>query len=466
VRATARLRVDPRLVRRAELTDAPAEWKDLQRELFDAQRDVVTGQNAVMRAFWMDDAQRLDAFRVEHQRAPRTKDEWPAPTLDPYHLMRAVSPNIPSAMAGAASRNVWQKWSSIRYDALVRQKVSPPHYRDTAPIPLRAKELGAVKSGEDYLITFALRAGRGQRWQVRIQPRDDYQKRTLDAIAAGRWLHGNALLERDRRNRWYIRIAYKRLAPVTSTGKTAAINRGLRVFLACVTDSDERWLYDGNDIAAYLKQIQERRKNYQRDAKAAARGSRGRKRILRPIQHLTDKAGRWRATKCQTIARRLVRWLVDRGVKTLLVEDFERIRDSDGIDNKHIVQLVQEWPYYQLEQRIRSCCAEAGIEVVSLSPHYLSQQCPKCGHTDEDNRDLRYWQLKCGECGYREHLDAAAARNLLGRERPGGDAKSSPETQGKSGGPDAAPGGARKASSKSSKSNGSAPTPRGRRGKR
>jgi IS605 OrfB family transposase len=253
---------------------------------------------------------------------------------------------------------------------------------------------------------------------VRIQPRDSYQRETLSKIASGEWRHGNVLIERDKRERWFFRIAYTRIAPPTTHGSVAAINRGIRVFLACVTDADERWLYDGNDIVAYLKQMQARRREYQYDSKASGRSGHGRRRILRPVDHLSDKGGRWRATKCQTIARRLVDWLVARSIKTLLVEDFSGIRNTD-LGNDHIVQLIQEWPYYQLEQRIRSCCAEVGIEVVTLAPHYISQQCPKCGFTDEGNRDMSRWKLKCGQCGYSEHLDAAAAKNLLGRDRSG-----------------------------------------------
>lgn len=428
VRATARLKLDPKLIEPIgrSFDDDKATWKALKDELYQAQRAVAFGQNAVIRTLWRDDGERLDAFVAEHGRMPKNKKEWPDAKANVYKVVRSVVPQIPGAMASVASRTAWQKWTSIRYDALVRQTCSPPHYRDTCPVPLRAADVKihevAVgtngKARYDYLIEFALVAGHKKRWRVRIRPRDGYQRRVLAAIARGDWKHGNVLVERDRKNRWHFRIAYKRLVAPTKMGKTAAVNRGIRVFLACVTDTDDRWLYDGNDIIAYLKRTQMRRRQFQRDAKAAGRAGRGKKRILRPIEHLSGKAARWRATKCQTIARRLTKWLVDRGVKTLLIEDFERIRDTD-LDDPYITQLIQEWPYYQLEQRLRSCCAEEGIEVITLAPQYISQVCPKCGTHSEKNRDMRHWQLRCQNpsCNYRQHLDAAAAKNLLGRER-------------------------------------------------
>jgi IS605 OrfB family transposase len=387
--------------------------------LYQTQRDVASGKNAVIRALWAAEGAMFDEFVREHGRKPKTKKEWPDSKLNVYKIARTASPDISGAMAAVASRSAWKKWVQTRYDALVRQSCSPPHYRDTCPIPLRAKEVRIVKADDkaskDYMVDFTLRSGRGQRWRVRVQPRDAYQRTVLKNIANGTWKHGDAMIERDRKNRWHLKFSYKRFVQEKSKGKTAAINRGIRTFLACAVDDGERWIYDANDIIAYLKQIQTRRKKYQWDSKASARSGRGRKRILRPTKPLMDKAARWRATKCQTIARRLVRWLDQRGVKTLLVDDFSMILDTD-LANERVVQLIQEWPYYQLEQRIRSCCEEAGIEVISLDPKYISQRCPSCGHTDEKNRDMVRWKLSCTKCKYREHLDIAAAKNLLGRD--------------------------------------------------
>lgn len=428
VRATAKLRLDFSLVQpleREDLTAPGAPQKELARQLYEAQKKVSRGMNACMTALWLNDSQRLyEYMRANNGQIPKAKD-WPMgndkrafgdKALNLYDIVNDTSPGLPGHIASLAARGAHQRWQQDRYSSLVRLERSRAYFGERNPIPLRAADTHIERQGNDYLINFFLRAGRGQRWLARIKPRDDYQKTVLANIASGIWKHGNLHIERDRRKRWFFRITYKRMAPRTSEGKVAAINRGIRVFLACATEDGERWLYDGNDIVAYLKQMQERRKQYQRDAKAAARAGRGRKRILRPIQHLSDKGGRWRATKCQTIARRLTRWLADRGVKKLLVEDLSNIRDGH-IGNEYVEQLIQEWPFYQLEQRIRSCCEEVGIEVENLPPQFISQQCPQCGDVDEDNRDLKRWKLKCSQCSYSDHLDVAAAKNLIRRQK-------------------------------------------------
>lgn len=88
-----------------------------------------------------------------------------------------------------------------------------------------------------------------------------------------------------------------------------------------------------------------------------------------------------------------------------------------------IWERIQEWPYYLLSQKIKSAletpredeaCQEA-ITVLPLEQDYHSQRCPKCGHVDEKNRDLRNWLLKCVKCGHKRMLDVAQAQNSLAR---------------------------------------------------
>jgi transposase len=76
---------------------------------------------------------------------------------------------------------------------------------------------------------------------------------------------------------------------------------------------------------------------------------------------------------------------------------------------------VQEWPYFQLQMRLCACLDEYGIAHTVVSAEYISQTCPQCGAEDPKNRDMRRWQLRCASCGYRRHLDVAAALNVLAR---------------------------------------------------
>lgn len=398
------------------------EWKRLTDLLYSTQRTCARVMNVCTRELWRLDAEVLDA---NQGKLPKP---WPMPkpgglptSTFLYQLSGRVAPELPGAMRSVLSKTCAERWAKTRFDALVRQNRSPAHYRDTIPIPLRAADTKIRRTGKDtFSITFILSSGKGQRITLPLRVKDKHQETICKRIIAGDWRMGDVALMRDRKNRWHVRIAYKRAVPATTDLRAAAINRGIKNFLVGVAEGtgDVIWQYPGSDIVAFLKQIQARRRDYQHDVIASGRTGHGRKRTLRPIERLQEKANNWRRTKCQTIARRFALWCVSRRVGIVYVEDFSGIRNSD-LDEKNVKvwELVQEWPYYDLETRIISCLQEVGVIVVSVDSHYISQRCPSCGAVDPKHTDLKNWLLRCGACGRKEHLDVAAAKNVLARGR-------------------------------------------------
>jgi hypothetical protein len=106
----------------------------------------------------------------------------------------------------------------------------------------------------------------------------------------------------------------------------------------------------------------------------------------------------------------------------------EGARRQAPIDGRHVVAHGETGHHHTVPaiaelwrlpddpmMRFRSCCEEAGIEVIEVSAAYHSQRCPACGATDPSHRDLRRWLLRCGSCSFRRDLDVAAALNALER---------------------------------------------------
>ncbi|GAA2356827.1 hypothetical protein GCM10010404_06780 [Nonomuraea africana] len=58
--------------------------------------------------------------------------------------------------------------------------------------------------------------------------------------------------------------------------------------------------------------------------------------------------------------------------------------------------------------------ARAGVAVVYVDPAYTSQACSTCGHVDKKNRPDQETFL-CTSCGFAEHADVNAARNIASR---------------------------------------------------
>jgi hypothetical protein len=415
VRATTRFLIDIRKV------------EGLGQALRLAQRQAASGANAVLRALWRADGDSLDMIRAQGRDPAR--GEWPFPELNAYQLVRQVAPELASGIAATMSKIVTDKWRQVRFEALVKQTVSPPHYRSDGVLPVRAQSIQLVQAGRDFVVKLTLKAGRPEGggsygWTAPIVPRDARQRLALVALASGVWRQRSAVFQPDRRRpgRWYVRISYSRKVAAQTGAVEAAINRGVLCFLAMVTSTGEPWTYDGYDIEQYLKVLQHRRRRFQQSALASGRAGRGRKRLLRAIDHLSGKGERWRATRCQMIARRAAAWLADRGVSKVYIEDFSGIRNGEPAKLEGGLltwQRIQEWPYFQLESRLRACLEELGIETVKVAPQYISQRCPACGVTDPSHTQLRARLLKCSTCGYSEHLDVAAARNVLARGASG-----------------------------------------------
>jgi putative transposase len=54
---------------------------------------------------------------------------------------------------------------------------------------------------------------------------------------------------------------------------------------------------------------------------------------------------------------------------------------------------------------------DAGRRVIAVNPRHTSQQCSSCGHVAAGNRDRQ--KFACLSCGFSEHADLNAARNVL-----------------------------------------------------
>jgi hypothetical protein len=423
VRATGRFELQTRLSRGLE-PEERARRKALLAALDDVARLATTAQNVGMRENWRADSAILDAILSEHGQVPRgTKIEWARAYS--YPAMRRAAPRLSSNVAATLQRDVDRKWCQERWDVLIRQTRSCPHYRMGQPVPIPSAGVTlsrALRQDDSSVIaSFAIFSGEHdgeRRLSVVLCPRDDYQKSVLDHLVDGSWRLGRVTLEQDRLrpDRWFLKLAYKRLVAKRLSGKACGINRGIRFFLAAVAEGGEEWIYDGADIEAFLKQVQRRRRSYQNQVSASARTGHGRTRTLVPIEQLAGKAERWRRTRCQVIARRFAEWCAARGIARVYVEDFSGIRDGepDRIGERNWIR-VQEWPYYQLEQRIRSCLEERGIQVETVSARWISETCPSCGHVDPANTDLARWRIRCTRCRRSRHLDLGAAANVLAR---------------------------------------------------
>ena len=72
--------------------------------------------------------------------------------------------------------------------------------------------------------------------------------------------------------------------------------------------------------------------------------------------------------------------------------------------------LDQGW--YAFQKMVDYKLSQLGGELVVINPKNTSRCCPKCGHTEKNNRESQA-KFSCQQCGYSENADFVAAKNIL-----------------------------------------------------
>ena len=75
--------------------------------------------------------------------------------------------------------------------------------------------------------------------------------------------------------------------------------------------------------------------------------------------------------------------------------------------------MLNQWPFSQLQEFTAYKAAAKGIRVVMVDPAYTSQRCNRCGYVDKGNRDRA--RFDCLRCGHSDDADHNAALNIRDR---------------------------------------------------
>jgi len=126
--------------------------------------------------------------------------------------------------------------------------------------------------------------------------------------------------------------------------------------------------------------------------------------------------GRFKITLYR-IANELVAEAREYGCSVIAFEDLTDIRDRTGASWGH------KWAFNRLYEYVAYKAAEDGIDVEQVDPENTSRRCSTCGFTHPDNRDGE--DFECLKCGYQNHADYNAAKNIglryLRRNQTGSD---------------------------------------------
>lgn|GEM_PF-1608057 len=245
----------------------------------------------------------------------------------------------------------------------------------------------------------------------------DYNLPIWERLLKGEYKYGMvSLIYKKSKRKWFVNISYtfdsianEKLDP----GIRVGVDLGV-VFPVCmaVNSNHDRLFVKDDDIGLlrFRRQIEKRRKNLRRMERKIFdnRSGKGRKHKLSPLELLEDKYENFR----RTANHRMSKWVINfakRNNAGVIV--LEALREND----KKQKYLKFNWIYHELQTMIKNKAEEAGIKVETVNPAYTSLCCSECGHIDKLNRPARD-KFHCIKCGYQEHADYNAARNLANPE--------------------------------------------------
>ncbi len=96
-----------------------------------------------------------------------------------------------------------------------------------------------------------------------------------------------------------------------------------------------------------------------------------------------------------------------RSAKGTLAVPGNNVRRKSGL-NRSI--LFKGW--HQFTLALASAARYSGTRVMTVPPHYTSQSCSQCGHTDPKSRESQA-VFRCTRCSHTEHADVNAAKCIL-----------------------------------------------------
>jgi len=144
-------------------------------------------------------------------------------------------------------------------------------------------------------------------------------------------------------------------------------------------------------------------------ARLQAKRTKSAKRLLR---NRSRKETRSAADVNHCIAKRIVTEAQRTG-RGIALEDLTGIRARVRLRKPQRVTL-HSWAFAQLGQYIAYKAAMAGVAVVYVDPAHTSRMCSQCGHVSKKNRPDQA-TFRCTSCGFAEHADVNAARNIAAR---------------------------------------------------
>jgi putative transposase len=225
--------------------------------------------------------------------------------------------------------------------------------------------------------------------------------------------YGRAWLVR-KGDRWYAQFECEVSAtPLPATGRAVGLDRGVRVLVAA---SDGRL----HQNPRFLERTRCRVERLQRAIAKRKRGSQRQKKARAVLARLHERLAAARRDHAHKLARTIVNehdlialealrvTAMTRSAKGTIENPGLNVRGKAGLN-----RAMLDAAFGQIANLIVEKAESAVRQVIFVETRFTSQQCSRCQYTDAASRNGECFS--CSGCGYEDHADVNAARNILRR---------------------------------------------------
>ncbi|GED68760.1 transposase [Brevibacillus reuszeri] len=303
-----------------------------------------------------------------------------------YGILRSVY-LLRSQMAQSVMKTVIARYQSLKSNG-----------HDWTKVLFKKTEYDLVWN-RDYSLTQGLFSINTLSGRVKVP----FETKGMEQYFDGTWSFGTAKLV-NKYGKFFLHIPMTKEIPEASEytmNQVAGIDMGIN-FVAVSYDSQGKSLFfNGRSIKDKRSNYKHMRKQLQEVGTASAR---------RKLKRIGQRENRWMTDVNHQVSKALV---TRYGANTLfVVEDLTGVRHAtERVKIKDRYETVS-WAFYQLRQMLEYKALMAGSKMIAVDPRYTSQVCPKCGHTEKDNRNKKKHTFCCKTCGYRSSDDRIGAMNL------------------------------------------------------
>lgn len=230
-----------------------------------------------------------------------------------------------------------------------------------------------------------------------------YFKKAMEKYFDENYTFGTAKLVK-KRGKYFLHIPVTTDIPESLDSNicnVVGIDRGINFIIATYDSKHKSGFVSGKTIKQKRAKFKALRKKLQQRQTSSAR---------RRLKAIGQRENRW----MQDVNHCVSKALVESNPKhTLFVlEDLTGIRVATERVQRKDRYVSVSWSFYDLEKKIKYKAALNESSVINVDPHYTSQTCPICGHTEKTNRNKKKHTFCCKNCGYTSNDDRIGAMNL------------------------------------------------------